>query len=398
MSNKTISFSKTKKVSSFGINNANQSSSSLPLPLSSSLKDNVTLIDITSIPMSQINNLNYSTEEKVGEIEEKKIEPSIIFDATSLTFASSESSNYTLPKEKIERKVISFSNINAKQLENKYSVKLPSSLPKPAKVEIKNTKTIKSKVVVQVETSPIDDDYRLPKPMKTYVDDKENIHKLYTSMIDVKTKKCLPTSTTQCCYTDCHPFNWPPLFCPIKYHSSCYMYSIINQLTKESEIAKRTITEGEREKIEKFGSESDKRKIIKGGYYDGIHIFCSFNCVYTFLNKQDPKNSMFKLSSALIPKLYKFLFGKIPVDRILPAPDRAMLKIFGGPIETIEDYRKSFQQVEFFNNNQLENKYLFLIPNGVIFESNEILNVKKKMYNKYKQLEKDEIRSQLRLD
>lgn len=114
-----------------------------------------------------------------------------------------------------------------------------------------------------------------------------------------------PSETDISCWWDCHPFDSHPIGVPIKY--------------------------------------DDKKDIFKV-----FGCFCSFNCMYAYVLN----NYKEKIYRADINFMYKKVtgddsFGMVS-DKISPAPDKAILKKFGGCL-TIEQFRNSFQSGVKFN-------------------------------------------------
>jgi hypothetical protein len=112
----------------------------------------------------------------------------------------------------------------------------------------------------------------------------------------------------------------------------------------------------------KFDSSVDNNKTIDNNdYFDGEGIFCSFNCMVGFISENNCIK--YKNTGILINKLYYKLFGFFPKHKILPAPSWRLLKSYGGDL-TIDEYRNSFQTVDFSNAWQ----YTKLLPNSPVSE------------------------------
>ena len=83
-------------------------------------------------------------------------------------------------------------------------------------------------------------------------------------------------------------------------------------------------------------------------------VFCSFNCISAYL--QEHVEYRYKDSTVLLSMLYRMVFN---VNRkttdIVPAPSWKLLKTYGGHL-TIDEYRKSFQTVEYRTLQQLFRK------------------------------------------
>ena len=86
-------------------------------------------------------------------------------------------------------------------------------------------------------------------------------------------------------------------------------------------------------------------------------VFCSFNCIVSYLNEHH--DYRYKDSSMLLLMMYRKIFAKSTISKafhkitsILPAPSWKLLKEYGGHM-TIEEYRKSLQQVDYKSLQQL---------------------------------------------
>ena len=110
--------------------------------------------------------------------------------------------------------------------------------------------------------------------------------------------------------------------------------------------------------------------------------FCSFNCAlaYNFDKKYTNKWEY----SALLHLLYKTIHKKY--TKILPAPPKELLKIYGGPL-TIEEYRKNLQT----NDTSYHILYPPIISSTPIVE--EITNTEKMKHDLYIPLNLDLINS-----
>lgn len=367
-----------------------------------SLLEIATPIEVNEVLKSKIPksfDLNKSINNKENNINTKENEVEIDFSSddeksSNLQLTKSENlqqfsrdnseeikqSNYQFDSSKIDIiKPLRFKNINIKNLEKKYNLKLSPILP---------PKPIKTRSIISFSNEKEEEPRIVPTTILST--DKEKTIKLYTCLKSIISNESLPLSTDICCFHDCHQFDTPPLFCPIKYHPSKYVYNIFNQMTKELTTVRVSITEKERERIERDSNKhnnekdkikdnhiSDSQKIIKGGIFEGDGIFCSFECILAFL--EDKKNdNIYRNSRTLILKLYRHFFGYLPKKNLVSAPSKRMLKMFGGPLN-IQQFRASFQKIEFINTGQFEHVYKSLMPIGAIFEANEIFSKKKKI-------------------
>lgn len=116
---------------------------------------------------------------------------------------------------------------------------------------------------------------------------------------EIENKKTYPEKTNIYCFWDCHPFDSSPCYIPEKYvNGKFYLYGN----------------------------------------------FCSFNCAAAYLFDKKDYNMFEKYS--LLNLLYKKMYETESI-KIIPAPDRLCLKIFGG-ILSIDDFRNvSYQDKKY---------------------------------------------------
>lgn len=85
-------------------------------------------------------------------------------------------------------------------------------------------------------------------------------------------------------------------------------------------------------------------------YFDTEGIFCSFNCMCSYLH-DNLNNNLYKDSSTLIYLMYKSIFGEFPIKMNLKkAPSWKLLKQYGGSL-TIEEFREMFNTVSNLTQN-----------------------------------------------
>jgi hypothetical protein len=85
-------------------------------------------------------------------------------------------------------------------------------------------------------------------------------------------------------------------------------------------------------------------------YFDTEGIFCSFNCMCSYLH-DNLNNNLYKDSSSLIYLMYKSIFGEFPIKMNLKkAPSWKLLKQYGGPL-SIEEFRDMFNTVNNLTQN-----------------------------------------------
>jgi hypothetical protein len=111
--------------------------------------------------------------------------------------------------------------------------------------------------------------------------------------------------------------------------------------------------------------------LAKQDKFESEGVFCSFNCILAYI-REYPLNK-YRESGGLLCMLYHKIFDKrIRLTDITPAPNWRLLMTFGGPL-SIEEFRKSFQTIEFRENlsgqytNGIEHSEIPLITRSEVF-------------------------------
>lgn len=108
----------------------------------------------------------------------------------------------------------------------------------------------------------------------------------------------------------------------------------------------------------------NESKPISKGYYLTDGVFCSFNCVKSFI-KDNRTQLLYKHSEQLITKMLVEMFGK-NIPEIKEAPHWRMLKEYGGSL-TIEQFRNASDKSVFVNHGNT-------VPLCHLFENKISLN------------------------
>ena len=206
---------------------------------------------------------------------------------------------------------IKLNNINPALLDKKYIMKevkeiiqtdLVTDVKKPKKTL--NKKSDVDKLQTDLENLGISDNKA--KTYETIVSNNMKI-KAYTCFKGEYERAELPSSTNINCWWDRHPIplNIHPLGLPIRY---------------------------------------------KNGYFDTEGIFCSFNCLCSYIH-ENSNNMNYRDSGALIYVMYKTIFGEYPIKmNIRKALSWKLLKQYGGNL-SIEEYRDMFNVVNTLTEN-----------------------------------------------
>ena len=105
--------------------------------------------------------------------------------------------------------------------------------------------------------------------------------------------------------------------------------------------------------------------------FEAEGVFCSFNCIKAYI-REYPLNKYSESGGLLCMLYYKIFNKRIRLSDIIPAPNWRLLMSFGGPL-SIEEFRKSFQTIEFRENlsaqynNKIEHTDIPLITRSEVF-------------------------------
>lgn len=185
----------------------------------------------------------------------------------------------------------------------------------------------KYNITLAINTTSIKED--VVQDTVTFHDELRKLHKCCISTI-VQGKK-------YSCYWCRHPFDSPPIGCPIDYKPK------VIARTYSSEISKDTFSVLE--------SIPRKTKIVNPSIvnmsmsesYETDGVFCSFNCALAFAN-DNKLNPMYSRSISLINRIYSDIYEKGSV--LTPSPSWRLLEDYGGPL-TIDEYRKNLHRISY---------------------------------------------------
>ena len=195
------------------------------------------------------------------------------------------------------------------------------------------------------------------EPMTTIVEKEKIKLQTFTTMIDYTTKKRLPSKTDIPCF-GCHrKFSTIPIGVPIEYHPSVYT-------SKNDSSRSRNITISERQELEK--DDSNSIKVLE--YFDTDGVVCSFNCIYSVI---DDDNPLYKKTRSLVPMMYKSIFGTYPKEKILKSPSWRLREEYGGPL-TDEEFVANLQTIQFTDMNQVSRVLNSMNPVGRVFKVSEV--------------------------
>lgn len=197
--------------------------------------------------------------------------------------------------------------INTEEVEKKYGIAFIGNIYDKGHKPPKNT-------------TKLTDITKKEPDVTTFLDELKKPYKVNISMIDALTNKELPRD--KCCFWDRNPFNTNPIGCPIRFIPKYHVHSHVSEITNINVISK------ESSRVE--------------GYYETDGIFCSFNCIFAFI-EDNKKNPLYKDSFFLTKKMHNDIFENELDTVIYPAPHWRLLKDYGGQL-TIEKFRESFNR------------------------------------------------------
>lgn len=184
----------------------------------------------------------------------------------------------------------------------------------------------------------------------SFLDESKKDHQCVFTMKHYINQELLPVSTNLHCFWCRHSFNYKPIGCPIEYVPPRIAKTYHSEITKDKYILRENITPQQLKDLEKIAHTdinlNVKYELTENDFYLMDGLFCSFNCCLAYI-KMNNGNSLYANSEALLNKIYYHIFDKNS-QPLIEAPSWRLLKNYGGHI-TIEDYRKSFYKVEYFN-------------------------------------------------
>lgn len=181
------------------------------------------------------------------------------------------------------------------------------------------------------------------------------------TMIDSITKKSIQAYY---CFWCRHSFSTIPIGCPIRYINNKVVQMHISEITKEKYFIVNQVTENA--KIDHLKN----TKMIHNNYYETDGCFCSFNCCLAFIH-DNTHNSLYMNSKHLLMKMYSEIFKTEKLKKIFPAPNWRLLKPYGGFMDIIE-FRDSFANYIYIDNNHAISKLPKIMPIGHVFEEHII--------------------------
>lgn len=235
---------------------------------------------------------------------------------------------------KAQKRTFTLKNLDPYAIKAMYGLLIVSNLQK-GHVDDDRSKTTRIEHVITVEEHGV-----------SFLDEHKKEVKCVATMVEWLNKKTLPVSTELSCFWCRHPFHTSPIGCPIEYINPMVEKSYTSQITKDKYYMRENVTTTKLAQLEKEAASSVEIRALPNHYFLTDGVFCSFNCVMSFI-QSNYHNSLYRDSWNLLHIMYEQLVGKkMKQCKILAAPDWRLLRVYGGHL-TIEEFRRSFNHVEY---------------------------------------------------
>jgi len=184
----------------------------------------------------------------------------------------------------------------------------------------------------------------------SFLDESKKDHHCVLTMKHYLNQELLPESTNLHCFWCRHSFSYKPIGCPIQYVSPQLSKSYHSEITKDKYILRENISPLQVQEMNENAkydiNQMVQYSLTENNFYLMDGLFCSFNCCLAYI-KYNINNPMYIHSESLLNKIYYDVFGK-DSQPLVEAPSWRLLKNYGGHIP-IDDFRKNFYKVEYFN-------------------------------------------------
>lgn len=209
----------------------------------------------------------------------------------------------------------------------------------------------------------------ITEPTLTFIQkDKFKLYN-YNIMLDTQCEKFLNNESKIPCYYCRRKFDFVKLGIPIKYYPSIYIIVDNNSQTSKYSFNYKENTvrlnKSEKERIlnilqknKDIILENKEHKIITRNFFETDGIFCSFNCMVSYI-EENSYNPLYQNSYSLIYLMYKQIFGEYPSQSFIRSPSWKLRKEYGGPLDD-DDYNKYIQSIPI-----VESKLINTIKNNI---------------------------------
>lgn len=203
----------------------------------------------------------------------------------------------------------------------------------------------------------------------SFLDESKKDHQCVFTMRHYLNQELFPESTDLHCFWCRHSFPYRPIGCPIEYVAPRISKSYHSEITKDKYILRENITPNQLKQMENSNDDNPtvQYNVMNNDYYLMDGIFCSFNCCLAYI-KTNQYNPLYINCESLLNKIYYDVFGVKSLP-LIAAPSWRLLKNYGGHI-TIEEYRKNFYKVEYFNVDNIIYPFPKSKSIGFLFEKN----------------------------
>ena len=233
----------------------------------------------------------------------------------------------------------SLPGIDIKAIDQKYDISVASNIPSTTEIPSSVTKIENLNDIKEIKYI-------------SFLDEMKNNTKCNISMIDYKThescrispkeKKDKKKNFNYCCFWCRHPFETHPIGCPIDFVNDVVNKNYYSEITKDKYNISQSVILSDC--IDNISNDTRITYDINS-YYITDGIFCSFNCVKSYIRK-NTGNIFYSKSKMFLAKLYKDYTNGESIKDISYAPDWRMLSCYGGNL-SIEAFREGFLNTEY---------------------------------------------------
>lgn len=197
----------------------------------------------------------------------------------------------------------------------------------------------------------------------SFLDESKKDHQCIVTMKKFISHETLPSSTFIHCFWCRHNFSYKPIGCPVEYIPHRMIKKYNSEITKDVYVLRENITENQ---LRNFKVDDNSQIQVQArNYYLMDGMFCSFNCCLAFI-KENSLESLYQNSENYLNKIYYDIFG-LGAAKLIPAPSWRLLKNYGGHM-SIEDFRKNFYKVEYFDVDNIICPFPNSKPIGFLYE------------------------------
>lgn len=187
----------------------------------------------------------------------------------------------------------------------------------------------KYNISLAINTTAINEDVLVPETI-TFHDELHKLHKCCVSAIMAGKKYS--------CYWCRHPFDTPPIGCPINYKPKIVSRTYNSEISKDSFAVLESIP---RKSV--VSTSGNISSVSSPESYETDGAFCSFNCALAFA-QENRLNPLYSHSITLINRIYADVAEKGSV--LMPSPSWRLLEEYGGSL-SIDEYRKNLHRISY---------------------------------------------------